>query len=64
MDKMDERYDCLKKYPATEPFGGKTYKLRWAEIQGEIFHKLIIDMYDQEKIKNCLINGRLNKPYR
>ena len=62
---MDLRYNELKNNPAIDPFGqNKNYPIRWAELQCEIFHKLIIDMYDQNKIKNCLITGRTNEPYR
>ena len=62
---LDNRMDDLIKYPATEPFGGKSYKLRWAELQGEPFHQLLIEKYNSEKIRNSLISGgSLFIPYR
>lgn len=64
LKKMDERYDDLRKFPSTEPFGGKNYKIRWAEIQGEIFHKLLNEKYNEKTIKNCLESGRLCVAYR
>lgn len=64
IEKMNERYESLKMYPSTSIFGGDKYKLRWAEIQGEIFHKLLYETYNPKTIKNCLISGRLGGEYR
>jgi len=67
MDVLDKRLPELRQNPATEPFGGKGYPLRWAEVQGEIFHKLIMEMYDRnpEKFRNVLRTGWDNgKQYR
>ena len=64
---LDKRLPELRQNPATEPFGGKGYPLRWAEVQGEIFHKLIMEMYDRnpEKFRNVLRTGWDNgKQYR
>jgi hypothetical protein len=62
---LDLKYEDLKNNPATDPFGkNKNYPLAWAEIQCDIFHKLIMDVYNPNKIKNCLITGKINKPYR
>lgn len=56
--KMDEKFLLLKEHPAKDPFGtNDDYPLRWAELQGEIFHKLLIEKYDSLKIKNTLNSG-------
>ena len=67
VDVLDKRLPELRQNPAIEPFGGKGYPLRWAEVQGEIFHKLIMEMYDRnpEKFRNVLRTGWDNgKQYR
>ena len=64
--KMDERYNDLKLHPAIDIFG-KTgnYPLRWGEMQGEIFHQLLLDYYDPAIIKPILKHGRdSSKKYR
>lgn len=35
------------------------YPIPWEGIQGEIFHRLIVNKFDPNKIKNCLQSGRL-----
>lgn len=65
MLKMEERADDLRKFPATEIFGGPSYKLRWPEMMGEIFHKLCVEKYGSGRLKNCLVSGRRWEiPYR
>lgn len=63
--KMDEKLSLLKEHPAKDPFGtNDDYPLRWAELQGEIFHKLLVEKYDSVKIKNTLNSGITFNNYR
>lgn len=62
---MDARYDDLKKNPAVDAYGSSGgYPIKWTELQGDIFHRVIIDMYDAQAIKNCLESGRTNQMHR
>lgn len=64
--KMDQRHDILKRFPATDPYGGKNYPLRWGELLCEIFHPMCQETYQDnpKRIKNCLIPGVVWKEYR
>lgn len=63
--KMDERLSLLRCHPAKDVFGiNPDYPLRWAELQGEIFHKLLVEKYDSLKIKNTLNSGITFYNYR
>ena len=46
--KMDQRQDILARHPATTPYGGNGYPMRWAELQGEIFHQLCQETYQDD----------------
>ena len=56
---MDRRLEDLKANPATDEFGGENYPLRWGEVQGEVFHKIIMSLYDRnpKKFRNVLRPG-------
>lgn len=64
--KLDQRYDILKRYPATDIFGGLNYPIRWGEIQCEIFHALCQETYQDNpnRINNSLNPGVIWKKYR
>ena len=66
LKKMDERLESLKKHPATNPFGGKGYELRWAELQGEIFHSLLScrSIRNSIGVSRDLVSGREEQNYR
>lgn len=59
LELMDEKLLALEKHPAPTSFGGPNYPLRWAEIQGEIFHRTIMDFYDENPraFRNVLKSG-------
>lgn len=58
---LDLKFNEVKHRPATEPFGGPRYPLRWAELCGEIFHKLQNEVYalHPKAIRNVLRTGWL-----
>ena len=64
--KIEERYAELEASPSIDPFGGKDYPIRWAEILGDLFHRLLAETYDTNgaRIRNCLRSGRLFIDYR
>lgn len=53
MERMDYYYEELKKHPATEPFGGPDYPVPWAAMQGEIFHRLIMEFRESNPNAVC-----------
>ena len=62
---MDDKLSLLQEHTAKHPFGTNDgYPLRWAELQGEIFHKLLVEKYDSVKIKNTLNSGITFYNYR
>lgn len=65
---MDQIYEKLKQKPGTEKSSlienDPNYALRWAEIQGEIFHQLCYDMFDSGCINNSLNPGKIQRNYR
>lgn len=64
LEVMDEKYEDLKNFPSRSPIGGGTsYKIRWSELLGDIYHNVLYYIDDRHK-SNILKTGRLNTPYR
>lgn len=67
--KLDEKFEIVKRYPAEFPRDGigsnKTskYPMRWAEVQGEIFHRICYEMRSTPAVQPRLITGRTLEPY-
>lgn len=64
---MDRRYDELVKFPASSPFGGTKYTVRWAELLGELFHSILVSYSGGDKngrVSRMLLPGRTYADYR
>lgn len=59
IESMDYYLPVLREHPATEPFGGKDYKVPWSALMGMIFHQTLMEFRNRkpEAVCSALMTG-------